>query len=109
VIAPTPRAVISRLVWLANVAIVNPGKATSREFVADLVEIETDLDACGLRAAAGVSTLITALNELALKTLVLGGRSARLVEITKQARAIVRDHFKQAGAENAGREEKATT
>lgn len=108
-IAPTPRAVISRLVWLANMAIVDPGKATSRDFVADLVEVEAELSACGLIGAAGVPTLVAALNELALKTLVLGGRSARLVEVAKQARAIVRDHFKQAGAENARREEKATT
>lgn len=108
-IAPTPRAVISRLVWLANVAIVNPGRATSREFVADLVEVETDLAACGLTHAGGVPTLVTSLNELALKTLVRGGASARLVEVAKQARAIVRDHFKQAGADNAGSEEKATS
>ena len=106
-IAPTPRAVISRLVWLANTAIVDPASATSREFVADLAEVEADLAAHGLRDLGGVPSLITALNELALKTLVLGGRSARLVEIAKQARTIVRDHFKQAGAENAGSEVKA--
>jgi hypothetical protein len=94
-ISATPRSVISRLVWLANVAIVNPGKAASREFIGDLAEIEADLAACELSNAGGVPTLVAALNELAHKTLVLGCASARLVAAASQARAIVRNHFSQ--------------
>lgn len=98
-IKATPRAVISRLVWLANIAIVNPAKTVSPEFVADLAEVEVDLESCGLDGAAGVPTLVRALNHLAHKTLVRGGASARAVARAEQARSIVRDHFKQAGRE----------
>jgi hypothetical protein len=106
-IKPTPRAVISRLVWLANVAIVDAASAMKPPFQRDLAEIEADLDVCGLYVGA-VPTLVAALNELAHKTLLRGGASARAVARAEQARASVRGQFKEAGDSIARSKENQT-